>query len=50
MNIMRSIRALHQHLDTKDYPKERERRSRPKEEPCLMLNLVLEKEANEHYD
>ena len=32
------------------YQKERERRSRPKEEHCLMLNLVLEKGASKDRD
>ena len=32
------------------YQKERERRSRPKEEHCLMLNLVVEKGAGKDHD
>ena len=32
------------------YQKERERRSRPREEHCLMLNLVVEKGARKDHD
>ena len=32
------------------YQKERERRLRPKEEYCLMLNLVVEKGASKNHD
>ena len=32
------------------YQKERERKSRPKKEHCLMFNLVMEKDASKDHD
>ena len=45
-----SLLMLFGSLLTSGYQKERKRRSRPREEHCLMLNLVLEKGASKNCD
>ena len=42
--------ANHIFYEISGYQKEKERRSRPKDKYSLMLNLVVEKEANKDHD